>query len=180
MRSFLKKIALAVCFLCALGAFSACGDGNSEPKHYTLTETTYFAVLKNMLYFPEGYLDSTLDLDCFIYEVEDVETGVVYPCGVRKCPANFGCKCGNDSILGFLLRYDGEIPAARNQTTNDSDKTWIHLSGTLENAELTAITVYSYGADGNPTGKTEKIYFCSLQVDSLTEIDGSGLKYYVS
>lgn len=181
MKKILHRIAVAVlliCTLCACFALPACGKEGE--KRYSLSEATFYKVMYNMVYFPDQYLGATIDLDCFVYEIEDAKTGELFVCGVRKCPSNVGCKCGNDSVLGFLLSYGGTIPAARNQTANDSDKTWIHIAGSLAGTDLTGVNVYTYDAEGNKTDSVEKIYFCTMNVSELTEIDGSGLNYYVS
>lgn len=176
MRTSSKKIAFAVCVLCLLFCgLTACGGTNS----YDLTETTFFRVMSNMLFYPEQFLEKKVSLDCFVYEIEDAVTGEEYVCGVRKCSSGYGCTCGNDTIIGFILEYGDEIPAARNQSEDTTDKTWIHISGQLVNAEKTYVNVYSY-KDGQPTDSTEKIYFYRFAVDSLSEIDGSGLQYYVT
>ena len=176
MKILSRKIAQAVCFLCAFCCmFTACGTVDS----YDLTETTFFRVMSNMLYYPEQYLGKSVSLDCFVYEIEDAETGETYTCGVRKCSSGYGCTCGNDTIIGFILEYAGEIPAARNQSENTSDKAWIHISGQLVDAEKRYVNVHSY-QNGQPTEALEKIYFYAFAVSSLTEIDGSGLAYYVT
>lgn len=176
MKVFWKKISLALSFICVMICMvSACGEASS----YELTETTFFRVMSNMLYYPEQYLDKEVSLDCFVYEITDAETGEKYVCGVRKCSSGYGCTCGNDTIIGFILEYDGEIPAARNQSEDTSDKTWIHIAGQLLSAEKTYVSVYSY-VNGEPTENLEKIYFYRFAVSSLAEIDGSSLQYYVT
>lgn len=177
MKKIITKIVLAVTVLLAsMGAFTGCK--NSE-DNYSLTETTFFLVMSNMLYYPEQYLGSSIDLDCFVYEIEDVVTGEQFSCGVRKCSSGFGCTCGNDTIIGFILNYDGEIPAAKNQSEDNGDKTWIHIAGQLASAEKTYVNVYTF-VDGVQTSNVEQIYFYRFNVETLNEIDGSGLKYYVT
>ncbi len=176
MKSFSKKIARAVCFLCAALCFlTACGGASS----YELNETTFFRVMSNMLYYPEQFLGKDVSLDCFVYEIRDAETGELFTCGVRKCSSGYGCTCGNDTIIGFILVYDGQIPKARNQSADTSDKTWIHIKGKLESADKKYVSVPAY-ADGKPTETLEKIYFYRFLVGELSEIDGSGLNYYVT
>ncbi len=176
MKRFSKKIASAICLLCAaLCLFTACGGADS----YELTEVTFFRVMSNMLFFPEQYLGKEVSLDCFVYEIEDAETGEKYTCGVRKCSSGYGCTCGNDTIIGFILDYAGDIPAARNQSEDTPDKTWIHISGQLADADKRYVSVRSY-QNGQPTDTLEKIYFYRFAVNSLAEIDGSGLAYYVT
>lgn len=176
MKILWKKIASAVCFLCAgILCLTACSNTDS----YHLTESTFFRVMSNMLYYPTQYLGKDISLDCFVYEIEDAETGEKYVCGVRKCSSGYGCTCGNDTIIGFILEYDGKIPAARNQSEDTSDKAWIHIEGQLVDAEKKYVSVHSY-ANGKPTETLEKIYFYCFAVNTLTEIDGSNLQYYVT
>lgn len=176
MKNLIQKISFAILILSVtFCAFAGCSSGG-----YSLDEAHYFLTMQNMLYFPENYVGDSFEYDCFVYEIEDAISGETYICGVRKCPANFGCKCGNDSILGFMLVYDGDIPAARNQSENSNDKTWIHVTGIMTNADMTAVNIYSLDAEGNPTEMIEKIFFCKLNVETLEEIDGIGLNYYVS
>lgn len=176
MKFLSKKIAFAVCFLCAIFCVCTACDGAAS---YDLTETTFFRVMTNMLYYPEQYLGKEVSLDCFVYEIEDAETGEKYTCGVRKCSSGYGCTCGNDTIIGFILEYAGDIPAARNQSEDTSDKTWIHISGQLVDAEKTFVSVHSY-VNGQPTEALEKIYFYRFAVNTLTGIDGKDLAYYVT
>ena len=162
---------LLVCF-----TFAACG-----PKDYVLNENTFFLVMTNIQYYPEQYLQSNLEFDCFIYELTDVN-GNSYMCGVRKCSAGYGCTCGNDTIIGFVLEYDGKLPEPRNQSENTNDKTWVHLSGKIKSAEKINIEIHSYLEDGsiNPD-KTEQIAFLMFVVDSYELLtDYSNLNYYVT
>lgn len=173
-----KKIKLVcVSFLCSLlSVFASCGV-----KDYVLTEKTFFLVMTNMLYYPEQYLGSTIEYDCFTYELTDVN-GEKTLCGVRKCSAGYGCTCGNDTIIGFILSCDGELPAPRNQSEDSNDKAWIHLRGNLASSEKTTITIYAYFEDGTiDYDSTEEISFLVFQVESFYEIeDYSSLNYYVT
>lgn len=177
MKGFFTKFKGAAVLFAAIFLFAGCAQ---KGKEHVLNDVTYYLVMQSMLFNPSAYLQDTFVLECFVYEIEDVQTGEVFTCGVRKCPSNIGCRCGNDSVLGFRLLFDGDIPPARNQTANDSDKTWIRVSGKLAGTELTGVDVYRYDAEGNPTNTIETIYFCSLEASSLEEIDGSELSYYVS
>ena len=178
-RSFKKIISLFCLLIASLFALAGCSTGEGEKKNYSLNESTFFLVMSNMLYFPEQYLGASIDLDCFVYEVEDVVTGERYSCGVRKCSSGYGCTCGNDTVIGFILDYDGTIPAAKNQSADNGDKTWIHIAGSLESAEKVYVNVYAY-QDGQQTENIEQIYFYRFRVDTLEEIDGTGLQYYVT
>ena len=166
---------LAIAFVCSF-AF-ACGKN----EEYKLNESTFFLVMTNMQYYPESYEGKNVEFDCFTYDLTDI-SGRTYRCGVRKCSAGYGCKCGKDTVIGFVLDYDGEIPAPKNQSEDTNDKTWVHLSGKLVSAEKTKIIVYAYKADGTPDETTtETIEFLTFGVEALTEItDYSGLNYYVT
>ena len=137
--------------------------------------------MTNMQYYPEQYLDSKIEYDCFTYELTDVD-GNSYTCGVRKCSAGYGCTCGNDTIIGFLLNARQPLPEPRNQSEDTNDKTWVHLTGTMPSADKTTITIHAYLPDGTvDPEKTEDIVFLSLDVDDCQLIeDYSGLAYYVT
>lgn len=145
-----------------------------------ITENKFFLVMDNIIRYPEEYINKELSLDCFTYDVEDVSGGVTV-CGVRKCSSGYGCKCGRDTIIGFILKYeDGDIPAAKNQYENNVEKTWVHLTGHLASKQKTTITIFSYNADGTPSTDTEEIQFLTLNVESLELIeDYQNLRYYV-
>ncbi len=153
----------------------------SLDKNITITETTFFLVMTNIQYYPEEYVDKNLTLDCFTYSLEDVN-GERYLCGVRRCTAGFGCKCGKDTVIGFILNYEsGEIPEPKNQYENNADKTWIHISGQLDSTVKEEIEIYSYDQQGEVTSNTEKVQFLSFNISSLEEIsDYSNLAYFVS
>ena len=155
-------------------SLSACFDGVIEEKQF-------FRVMTSIQYYPSNYTDLTLELDCFTYKLVDVQ-GKEYICGVRKCSSGYGCTCGNDTIIGFVLEYDGEVPAPKNQSVDTNDKTWVHLSGKVKSAEKIKIEINSYLPDGTvDTSKTEKIEFLVFAVESLDLIaDYSNLNYYVT
>ncbi len=174
MKRFWGYFIPTLAMIFVLLPLSGCGAEN-----YDLNEATFFRVMSNMLYYPEQYLGKSISLDCFVYEIDDVQTGEHFTCGVRKCSSGYGCTCGNDTIIGFILDYDGNIPAAKNQSEDTSDKAWIHISGGLVDAEKSYVNVYSY-QNGEKTDKIEQIYFYRFAVSSLEEIDGSSLNYYVT
>lgn len=148
---------------------------------YILNERTFFLVMTNMQYYPEQYLQKPIEYDCFTYDLTDTD-GRVYRCGVRKCSSGYGCNCGKDTVIGFILDYGEEIPEPKNQSEDTPDKTWIHVSGTIASAEKTKIKIYSYNADGEVDYSTiETIEFLSFKVETLTKIsDYSDLNYYVT
>ena len=137
--------------------------------------------MTNMQYFPEQYLQSNIEFDCFTYELLDVN-GVSYMCGVRKCSSGYGCQCGKDTIIGFVLEYDGELPTPTHQSEDTNDKTWVHLSGRLKSADKIKIEINSYLADGSvDQSKNEIIEFLVFVVDGCELIeDYSNLHYYVT
>lgn len=171
MKKLLKVLLLVLCVLSA-----AC----STKSGYVLTEDTFFLVMTNMQYFPEQYLGEKIELDCFSYELTDID-GITHICGVRKCSSGYGCKCGKDTVIGFLLEYDKEIPAPRNQSEDSNDKTWLHLSGKLKSQHKTEIKIYAYNGNGIDYNTVESIYFLSFAVESVDLIeDYFNLNYYVS
>lgn len=176
MKNFkIKALSLAL----ALLAFfvPAC----KTDKDYVLTEKNFFLVLTNMWYYPTQYLGSTIECDLFTYEITDIH-GEKYLCGVRKCSSGYGCTCGKDTVIGFILSYDGDIPAPKNQSEDTNDKSWIHIKGGLKSDEFVEIEINAYDADGNIVeGSSETIKMLAFDVSTLTEIeDASGLNYYVT
>lgn len=152
----------------------------SRSTGYTLTEQTFFLVMTNIQYYPEQYIGQKNEYDCFSYELTDID-GKKYYCGVRKCSAGYGCKCGKDTVIGFLLEYDDEIPAPRNQSEDTNDKTWIKLSGKLKSAEKKEIRIFAYSDNEIDRSTVESIYFLTFTVESLDLIENyNDLNYYVT
>ena len=172
----MKKALIAVLISLLLFSLVACGGSD----RIDLTEKTFFYGMTTIQLYPEEYYGKTISFDCFTYRLTDVE-GVDYLCGVRKCSAGYGCKCGKDSVIGFILEYDGEIPEPKNQSVDTPDKSWIHVEGTLASAETVEIKIYAYENDAIDYDKQESVVFCLFTVSSLTPIeDASGLAYYVT
>lgn len=172
MKHAIRHILSALVILAAILSGAGCD--------YVLNERTFFKTMTNMLAFPSSYMGSEIELDCFVYELTDVESGEAYTLGVRKCSSGVGCTCGNDTIIGFILDYDGAIPAARNQSEDTNDKAWIHISGKLESDTPETIAIAAY-TNGVPNGSTESIQMFRFAVSSLSEIeDYSSLAYYVT
>ena len=145
-----------------------------------ITESTFFLVMTNIQYYPEEYVDKEITLDCFTYNVKDVNNKE-YLCGVRKCTAGFGCKCGKDTVIGFILNYEGNIPSPKNQYEDTNDKSWIHITGKLTSIEKTPIEINSYDSEGNILDQTEVVEFLSFDISSLeTIMDYTNLAYFVS
>lgn len=165
----------ALTLLSSLFLLVGCQSNNCDIK-----ESTFFLVMTNIQYYPEEYVNKDISLDCFTYTVKDINNKE-YLCGVRKCTAGFGCKCGKDTIIGFILNYDKEIPAPKNQYEDTNDKAWIHIAGQLASTDKTQIEISSYDADGNISDQTEIVEFLSFNVSSLETItDYSQLAYFVS
>ncbi len=172
-----RKIAcLLLALACLTAACAGCGS-----QSYILNEDTFFLVMTNMQYYPEQYVGKHIEYDCFVYHLTDVD-GAVYVCGVRKCSSGYGCQCGNDTVIGFVLDYDGAIPDPVNQSEDSPDKAWIHASGTIPSSQKTDIRIYAYTAEGEIDYDTvETISFLTFAADSIQTIeDYSGLQWYVT
>lgn len=173
----MKKVLILAFALILLFSFASCGG---ESDRVDLTEQTFFYGMTTIQMYPEEYVGKTISYDCFTYLLTDVE-GKEYICGVRKCSAGYGCKCGKDSVIGFILEYDGEIPEPKNQSVDTPDKSWVHLEGTLASGEIEEIKIYGYDGDAVNYDRVESVPFCRFQVSLLTVIeDYSGLEYYVT
>ena len=155
--------------------------GCSGDKEYILNEKNFFLVMTGMQYYPEKYLYTNIEYDCFTYTLKDVN-GVEYTCGVRKCSSEYGCTCGNDTIIGFLLEGEVDLPAPKNQSADNNDKSWVHLQGKLKSATKKNIEIYAYLENGEiDTTRTEILSFLTFTVESATIIeDYSNLNYYVT
>ena len=173
MKKALFTISLCIMVIC----LAACGGSD----RYDLTEETFFYGMTTMQLYPEEYVGKAISFDCFTYRLTDVAGGD-HLCGVRKCSAGYGCNCGKDTIIGFILDYDGVIPEPRNQSEDTPDKSWIHVDGSVASAEREEIVIQAYDVAGQiDEGKTETVFFYHFAVTSLTVIeDYSGLAYYVT
>ena len=148
----------------------SCSKGQKE---YVLNESTFFLVMTNIQYYPEDYVGKNITFDCFTYELTSVEDET-YLCGVRKCSSGFGCKCGKDTIIGFIMEKDIGLPTPKNQYEDTNDKAWIHVTGQLETDEKTTFKIY--GADNSE----EEVQFLSFKVENFSLIDDyTNLHYYV-
>ena len=155
--------------LCIPFLLTSCGEANS----YVLNESTFFLVMTNIQYYPEEYVNKDITFDCFTYELTSI-SGENYLCAVRKCSSGFGCKCGKDTIIGFIVSQNLGLPAPKNQYENTNDKAWIHITGQIESIEKTEFSIY--GADNS----TEQVAFLSFRIDEFSLIDDySNLHYYV-
>lgn len=170
--------ALLILLLIVLVAATFASCDKFDPN---LNETTFFYAMTTMQMYPEEYVGQTISYDCFTYRLTDVN-GRDYLCGVRKCSVGYGCNCGKDTIIGFILDYDGVIPEPRNQSEDTPDKSWIHVEGSIASAQKEEIVIHAYDAAGQiDETKTETVVFYHFAVTSLTLIeDYSGLAYYVT
>lgn len=169
----MKKLAVVLLLVVLCCSLAACFDG-------VITEKQFFHVMTSIQYYPSDYVDMTLELDCFTYRLVDVNDNE-YICGVRKCSSGYGCVCGNDTIIGFVLQYDGELPEPRNQSEDTNDKTWVHLSGKLKSTDKLNIEIYSYKDGAIDLNNTEQIQFLVFVVETCELIeDYSNLNYYVT
>ena len=146
---------------------------SGDKKEYVLNETTFFLVMTNIQYYPEEYLNKDITFDCFTYELTST-SGEKYLCGVRKCSSGFGCKCGKDTVIGFIMDQDLGLPEPKNQYENTNEKSWIHVTGQIKTTEKTIFNIYT--SDNNE----EEVQFLSFRVDSFSLIDNyEKLHYYV-
>ena len=165
----MKRICTSLLFLSAL-ALSSCSVGQ---KSYVLNEKNFFLVMTNIQYYPEEYIEKDITFDCFTYELTST-TGEKYFCAVRKCSSGFGCKCGKDTIIGFIVDDDIGLPEPINQYENTNKKSWIHVTGQLKSKDKTEFNIY--GADDTE----ESVQFLSFEISEFSVIeDYSNLHYYV-
>ena len=177
LKNITLLLLLPVLTFCAL----LCGCAVSGK----ILEENFFLSMTNIQSYPNNYADTEIDYDCFTYLLTDIN-GNEYICGVRHCSSGYGCNCGNDTIIGFLLEYDGEIPAPRNQSAKDVEKTWVHITGKLKSTTPQEIKIHAYkqvdgGYEIDYNAKPETIKFLTLAVSEITVIeDYQNLKYYVT
>ena len=147
--------------------------GCSNQNSYVLTETSFFLVMTNIQYYPEEYLSKDITFDCFTYELTST-SGETYMCGVRKCSSGFGCKCGKDTIIGFIMDKDIGLPSPKNQYEDTNEKSWIHVTGQIESVNKTVFKIYT--ADNTE----EEVQFLSFRVDDFSLVEQyDSLHYYV-
>ena len=147
--------------------------GCSNQNSYVLTETSFFLVMTNIQYYPEEYLKKDITFDCFTYELTST-SGETYMCGVRKCSSGFGCKCGKDTIIGFIMDKDIGLPSPKNQYEDTNEKSWIHVTGQIESVNKTVFKIYT--ADNTE----EEVQFLSFRVDDFSLVEQyDSLHYYV-
>ena len=138
-----------------------------------MNENTFFLVMTNIQYYPEDYVNKDLSFDAFTYKLTSV-LGDEYVCVVRKCSSGFGCKCGKDTIIGFIVDNDLGLPEPKNQYDDTNDKAWVHVTGQIKSSDKKVFEIYN--ADNVP----EEVSFLSLEIKDFSVIeDYSDLHYYV-
>ena len=163
----MKKAVLSLA-LSSILLLGGCGE-----KNYVMDENTFFLVMTNIQFYPEEYLDKELTFDSFTYQLTSV-TGDKYLCVVRKCSSGFGCKCGEDTIIGFIVDQDLGLPEPKNQYDDTNDKSWVHIVGEIKTTEKTQFEIF------NKNKEPESVQFLTLEVNSFSIIeDYSNLHYYV-
>lgn len=142
-------------------------------SRYDLTEKTFFLLMTNIQAYPEEYIDKTITFDSFTYELTSTN-GDNYLCVVRKCSSGFGCKCGKDTVIGFVVDKNLGLPKPKNQNEDTNDKAWVHIAGQVKSTEKVEFDIYS------TDNTSETVSFLELNVESFTVIeDYSELHYYV-
>jgi len=173
----MKKLLIVCVLIVVCAALCAC-----EPAEYVLTESNFFRIMTNMTFNPEGYLGKDITFDSFTYRLTDTD-GNEYMCAVRKCSSGYGCKCGKDTIIGFILDYDGDIPEPKNQSEDTVEKTWIHTKGQLVNAEKVYINIFAYNEAGeiDHSAAPETVFFYTFKVQEMELVqEYANLAYYVT
>ena len=140
-------------------------------NNYDMNEETFFLVMTHIQYYPEDYLNKDLSFDSFTYKLTSVQ-GDEYMCVVRKCSSGFGCKCGKDTIIGFVVDNNLDLPEPKNQYDDTNDKAWIHIVGQIKSTDKKVFEIYN--ADNVP----EEVSFLSLEIKDFSVIeDYSNLHY---
>ena len=140
---------------------------------YDMNEKTFFLVMTNIQYYPEQYVNKEISFDSFTYKLTSTK-GEDYLCVVRKCSSGFGCKCGKDTIIGFLVDNDLGLPEPKNQYDDTNNKSWVHIVGQIKSTEKTVFEIYN--SDNVP----EEVSFLSIEIKDFSIIeDYSNLHYYV-
>ena len=142
-------------------------------KGYDMDENTFFLVMTNIQYYPEEYIGKDISFDSFTYKLTSIQ-GDEYLCVVRKCSSGFGCKCGKDTIIGFLVDDNLGLPEPINQYDDTNEKAWVHVVGQVKSTEKTEFEIY------NANNEPEQVQFLSLEIKDFSIIeDYSNLHYYV-
>ena len=142
-------------------------------KNYDMNESTFFLVMTNIQYYPEEYIGKDISFDSFTYKLTSTQ-GDDYLCVVRKCSSGFGCKCGKDTIIGFIVDNDLGLPEPKNQYDDTNEKAWVHIVGQIKSTEKTEFEIY------NANNEPEPVQFLNLEIKDFSIIDDySNLHYYV-
>lgn len=167
MKNKTKSFKKALMLLGTSLVLTGCGT------NYDMTEKTFFLVMTNIQAYPEEYVDKTISFDSYTYELTSTKNDK-YLCVARKCSSGFGCKCGKDTIIGFIVSKDLGLPEPKNQYEDTNDKAWVHVVGQIKSTEVTEFEIS--GQDNT----SETVSFLSLDVTSFNIIeDYSNLNYYV-
>ena len=146
---------------------------SSCSKNYDMNESTFFLVMTNIQYYPEEYIGKDISFDSFTYKLTSTQ-GDDYLCVVRKCSSGFGCKCGKDTIIGFIVDNDLGLPEPKNQYDDTNEKAWVHIVGQIKSVEKTEFEIY------NSNNEPEPVQFLNLEIKDFSIIeDYSNLHYYV-
>ena len=146
---------------------------SSCSNDYDMNENTFFLVMTNIQYYPEQQINKEISFDSFTYKLTSTQ-GEDYLCVVRKCSSGFGCKCGKDTIIGFIVDNDLGLPEPKNQYDDTNDKAWVHVIGQIKSTDKKVFEIYN--ADNVP----EEVSFLSLEIKDFSVIqDYSNLHYYV-
>ena len=146
---------------------------SSCSKNYDMNESTFFLVMTNIQYYPEEYIGKDISFDSFTYKLTSTQ-GDDYLCVVRKCSSGFGCKCGKDTIIGFIVDNDLGLPEPKNQYDDTNEKAWVHIVGQIKSVEKTEFEIY------NANNEPEPVQFLNLEIKDFSIIDDySNLHYYV-
>ena len=146
---------------------------SSCSNDYDMNENTFFLVMTNIQYYPEQYINKEISFDSFTYKLTSTQ-GEDYLCVVRKCSSGFGCKCGKDTIIGFIVDNDLGLPEPKNQYDDTNEKAWVHIVGQIKSTEKTEFEIY------NANNEPEPVQFLNLEIKDFSIIDDySNLHYYV-
>ena len=155
LNTFKKGMTLLAASILLTGCYT--------PK-YDMDESTFFMVMTHIQYYPEDYIDKTISFDSYTYELTSTKNDK-YLCVVRKCSSGFGCKCGKDTIIGFIVSNQVELPAPKNQYDDTNDKSWVHIVGQIKSEEKTEFEIYT------SDNSTETVQFLSIEVVEFTVIE---------
>ncbi len=166
--------------VCMMIGLCLCLGACAKRQGYALDEKTFFLVMTNVQFYPDRYVGEDFEFDAFVYDLVDVD-GNRHVTVARKCSAGYGCTCGKDTIIGFAVANDIELPPARNQSENNNDKTWLHIKGRIPSQDKQEIKIYAYSNGQTDYNTVETISFPTFVIEEFSVIeDYSHLSYYVT